>query len=407
MKPKKFSPAHKSNNLAELVCSNSFKSMSHDKASGILKLEMIELDSLIIKSALKAKIPAGGALAVDREKFSNHITNTIKENPFIEFIQEEIKEIPKNLSTPLIIATGPLTSKELSKSIEEFIGEENLSFYDSISPIVSAESLDNKNYFKASRYEENEGDYINCPLNEKEYIAFHNALIKSERIEFHDFEKPKYFEGCLPIEVMAERGIDTLRYGPMKPVGLTNPKTGKRPYAVVQLRKENSHESMWNIVGFQTKMKIKDQKNVFSIIPALRNAEFLRFGSIHRNTYINSPEMILNTLQSKKNPLIFFSGQITGVEGYCESAAMGLIAGLNSSRVLLKQKPIVFPQESALGCLTEYISNNTNKKIEPMNINLGLFNIEKPKKNIEKIKELSKECIIKIKETNQIELDLV
>ena len=407
MKPKKFSPAHKSNNLAELVCSNSFKSMSHDKASGILKLEMIELDSLIIKSALKAKIPAGGALAVDREKFSNHITNTIKENPFIEFIQEEIKEIPKNLSTPLIIATGPLTSKELSKSIEEFIGEENLSFYDSISPIVSAESLDNKNYFKASRYEENEGDYINCPLNEKEYIAFHNALIKSERIEFHDFEKPKYFEGCLPIEVMAERGIDTLRYGPMKPVGLTNPKTGKRPYAVVQLRKENSHESMWNIVGFQTKMKIKDQKNVFSIIPALRNAEFLRFGSIHRNTYINSPEMILNTLQSKKNPLIFFSGQITGVEGYCESAAMGLIAGLNSSRVLLKQKPIVFPQESALGCLTEYISNNTNKKIEPMNINLGLFNIEKPKKNIEKIKELSKKCIIKIKETNQIELDLV
>tara|TARA_Y100001970_G_scaffold115211_2_gene143622 strand:- start:44654 stop:45877 length:1224 start_codon:yes stop_codon:yes gene_type:complete len=407
MKPNKYSPAHKSDNLAELVCSNSFKSISEDKASGILKLEMLELDSLIIKSALRSKIPAGGALAVDREKFSEYVTTNIKNNPLIEIFEEEVLLIPKDLQSPLIIATGPLTSEKFTKSIEEFIGNENLSFYDSISPIVSAESLDNENYFKASRYEDGEGDYINCPLNEKEYNSFYEALINSEKIEFHQFEKPKYFEGCLPIEVMAERGFDTLRFGPMKPVGLLNPKTGKRPFAVIQLRKENSHESMWNIVGFQTKMKIKDQKNVFSIVPALRNAEFLRFGSIHRNTYINSPNTILNTLQSKKNPYIFFAGQITGVEGYSESTAMGLIAGLNSIRVLKKQEPIVFPSTSAIGCLTKYISNSDNKKIDPMNINLGLFEINKPKKNIEKIKKSSKECIIQIKERNQIELDLV
>ena len=407
MKPKKFTPAHKSNNLAELVCSNSLKSTSPEKASGILKLEMQELDSLIIKAAHKSKLPAGGALAVDREQFSNYITNEIRNNPLIEIINEEILSLPKELNSPLIVATGPLTSEGLSRSIEIFIGQENLSFYDSISPIIAYESLSNNHFFRASRYEEKEGDYINCPLDEEEYELFYKTLMNSERIEFHNFEKPNYFEGCLPIEVMAERGVDTLRFGPMKPVGLIDPKTGKRPYSVVQLRKENSHESMWNIVGFQTKMKIKDQKEVLSKIPALKNAEFLRFGSIHRNTYINSPGVISNTLQSNKNPLLFFAGQITGVEGYSESAAMGLVAGINSSRAFKNKKPIVFPTKSALGCLTNYISDTSNKKIQPMNINLGLFDIKKPKKNIDKIKKSSNECILEIKNTNQIELDLV
>ena len=407
MKPNKFSPAHKSKGLAELVCSNSLKAISPEKASGILKLEMLELDSLIINTAYKCKLPAGGALAVDREEFSRIISEKIRNNSLIEVIEEEISSIPEDLSYPLIISSGPLTSKSLSQNIEEFIGEENLSFYDSISPIVSFESLDRNCYFKASRYEESDGDYINCPMNQDEYELFHKALINSEKIEFHDFEKPNYFEGCLPIEIMAERGIDTLRFGPMKPVGLTDPRTNSRPYAVVQLRKENLHESMWNIVGFQTKMKIKDQKEVLSIIPALKNAEFLRFGSIHRNTYINSPGVISQTLQSKKNPLIIFAGQITGVEGYCESSAMGLIAGINSSRIFKKQEPFIFPPESALGCLTKYISDSTNKKIQPMNINLGLFDIEKPKKNIDKIKKSSIQSIIEINRLNQIELDVV
>ena len=407
MKPKKFTPAHNSKELAELVCSNSLKSTSPDKASGILKKEMLQLESLIINSAYSCQLPAGGALAVDRQKFSKEVTREIKNNPLIQVIEEEVLSIEKETTTPTIIATGPLTSSHLSNNIEEFIGKENLSFYDSISPIVSYESLDNDHCFRASRYEENEGDYINCTLNESEYALFHRTLIESEKIEFHKFEKPNYFEGCLPIEVMAERGFETLRFGPMKPVGLTDPKTGKRPFAVVQLRKENSNESMWNLVGFQTKMKIKDQKEALSCIPALKKAEFLRFGSIHRNTYINSPGVILNTLQSQKDPLIFFAGQITGVEGYSESAAMGLIAGINSSRVFRNLEPIVFPIKSALGCLTKYISDSTNKKIQPMNINLGLFDIKKPKKNIEKIKKSSRECINEINMRNQIELDLV
>jgi methylenetetrahydrofolate--tRNA-(uracil-5-)-methyltransferase len=407
MKPRKFTPAHNSKELAELVCSNSLKSTSPDKASGILKKEMLQLDSLIINSAYSCQLPAGGALAVDRQKFSKEVSRKIKNNPLIQVIEEEVLSIEEETTTPTIIATGPLTSSNLSNNIEEFIGKENLSFYDSISPIVSYESLDNHHCFRASRYEENEGDYINCTLNESEYALFHRTLIESEKIEFHKFEKPNYFEGCLPIEVMAERGFETLRFGPMKPVGLTDPKTGKRPFAVVQLRKENSNESMWNLVGFQTKMKIKDQKESLSCIPALKKAEFLRFGSIHRNTYINSPGVILNTLQSQKNPLIFFAGQITGVEGYSESAAMGLIAGINSSRVFKNLEPIVFPIKSALGCLTKYISDSTNKKIQPMNINLGLFDIKKPKKNIEKIKKSSRVCINEINMRNQIELDLV
>jgi methylenetetrahydrofolate--tRNA-(uracil-5-)-methyltransferase len=392
MKPKKYTAAHKTNNLGELVCSNSLKTTSIDKASGILKNEMGNLDSFILSNAYAARLPAGGALAVDRQKFAYNITNQIKNNEYIQIINEEIEEIPEESKNPIIIATGPLTSEKLSSSIRDFIGEEYLSFYDSISPIISKESLDNDYYFQASRYEESEGDYINCPLNESEYKEFYNALIAAEKIEFHEFEKPNYFEGCLPIEVMAERGYDTLRFGPMKPVGLTDPKTKKRPFAVVQLRKEDSYETMWNIVGFQTKMKIGDQKKVLSIIPALRSAEFLRFGSIHRNTYINSPGTISPTLQTLKNPNLFFAGQI---------------AGINASRLYKNKKPIVFPTTSALGCLTEYVTNPKSKKIQPMNINLGLFNVEKPKKNIEAIKSMSNDAINDIIKINQIELDLV
>ena len=341
MKPKKFTPAHKSSNLAELVCSNSLKSDSIDKAAGILKSEMIKLKSLVLEAAYKNKVSAGGALAVDREKFSQYITNKIYNNDYIEVVNEEATEINFKNTNPIIIATGPMTSNSLAEEIENFIGMKSLAFYDSISPIVLYDSLDRSQFFRASRYEDGEGDYINCPLTKVEYVNFIESLNSAEKVNFHKFENPNYFEGCLPIEEMASRGLDTLRFGPMKPVGLTDPKTARRPYAVLQLRKENEAETMWNLVGFQTKMKIGDQKKVFSIIPALKNAEFLRFGSIHRNTYINSPGKIKNTLQSESNKMVFFAGQITGVEGYTESAAMGIVAGINAGRALIK-KPLLF-----------------------------------------------------------------
>lgn len=397
MKPKKYSPAHKSNKMAELVCSNSLKSDSSEKAAGILKNEMKELGSLILEAAYESKVSAGGALAVDREKFSEYITNKIKNNKLIEICNDEVTELPWSTKNQIIVvATGPLTSDSLSKNIEEKVGKRSLAFYDSISPIILYESIDKDKSFRASRYEDGPGDYINCPMNKVEYENFIGELIKSEKINFHDFEKVQYFEGCLPIEVMASRGIDTLRFGPMKPVGLIDPKTNKRPYAVIQLRKENQTESMWNIVGFQTKMKIQEQKRVFSMIPALKNAEFLRFGSIHKNTYLSSPDILNKFLQFRKNKNIFFAGQITGVEGYTESAAMGIIAGINASRLHAGMNLIGFPKNTALGTLLNYISINDKTNFQPMNINLGLFNIEKPKKNIHKIIEDSKSEISKI-----------
>jgi len=393
MKPKKFTPAHKSSNLAELVCSNSLKSDSIDKAAGILKSEMIKLKSLVLEAAYKNKVSAGGALAVDREKFAQYITNKIYNNDYIEVINEEATEINFNNTNLIIIATGPMTSNSLAEEIENFIGMKSLAFYDSISPIVLYDSLDRSQFFKASRYEDGEGDYINCPLTKVEYVNFIESLNSAEKIDFHKFENPNYFEGCLPIEEMASRGLDTLRFGPMKPVGLTDPKTARRPYAVLQLRKENEAETMWNLVGFQTKMKIGDQKKVFSIIPALKNAEFLRFGSIHRNTYINSPGKIKNTLQAESNEKVFFAGQITGVEGYTESAAMGIVAGINAGRAFNKKPLYSFTKFSALGILLDYISNANSKELQPMNINLGLFGIEKPKKNIQIIQNNSKKAI--------------
>jgi len=393
MKPKKFTPAHKSSNLAELVCSNSLKSDSIDKAAGILKNEMVKLKSLVLEAAYENKVSAGGALAVDREKFAQYITNKISKNDYIKVINEEVTEINFSNTNPIIIASGPMTSNSLAKEIENFIGTESLSFYDSISPIILFDSLDKSHFFRASRYEDGEGDYINCPLTKDEYINFIESLNSADKIDFHEFEKVNYFESCLPIEEMASRGLDTLRFGPMKPVGLTDPKTARRPYAVLQLRKENEMETMWNLVGFQTKMRIGDQKKVFGIIPALRNAEFLRFGSIHRNTYINSPGKIKNTLQSENNEMIFFAGQITGVEGYTESAAMGIVAGINAGRAFKKKPLYSFTKFSALGILLDYISKTNSKELQPMNINLGLFGIEKPKKNIEIIQNNSKKAI--------------
>ncbi len=376
MRPEKSSPAHNSNDLGELVCSNSLKSNSLDNASGILKQEMRELGSLIIEAADNTHVPAGKALAVDRIKFAQYITEKIENNPLIELVREEFTEIPDNLDSPLIIASGPLTSESLSESIKQLSNSDHLYFYDSISPIIDAESIDYSIVYRASRYdngEQEEGDYLNCPLNRDQYYGLIDELLSSEKIETRDFEKGIYFESCLPVEVIAERGKDTLRFGPAKPVGLKDPRDGRIPYAVIQLRCENKEASMYNIVGFQTKLKYPEQKRVFRMIPGLENAEFMRFGSIHRNTYINSPKLIEPTLQVKDNDLLFFAGQILGVEGYVESAAMGIIAGINAAKFILNEPMIVPPRETAIGSLIKYITDTEVKNFQPMNINFGLF----------------------------------
>lgn len=379
MRPGVSSPAHNTNELAELVCSNSLKSDSLDNASGILKEEMRRLGSLIIEAADNTRVPAGKALAVDRLKFSDYITEKIEGNPLIEIIREEVKSIESiksEIDGPLIIASGPLTSPSLSESIRELTDSDHLYFYDAISPIIDSESIDYEIAFKASRYEngqDSEGDYLNCPLNEEEYYKLISEIENAEKIETRDFEKGIYFESCLPVEVIVERGRETLRFGPARPVGIKNPKTGESPFAVVQLRAENSGFTMYNIVGFQTKLKYPEQRRVFRMIPGLENAEFLRYGSVHRNTYINSPEVLRPTLQTKSDNDIFFAGQIVGVEGYTESSAMGIIAGLNAGRAVLGMNPIYPPPESSIGSLLRYITDENVKKFQPMNINFGLF----------------------------------
>ncbi len=376
MRPVKISPAHNSGNLGELVCSNSLKSDSLDNASGILKAEMRQLESLIIEAADNNRVPAGKALAVDRIKFAEYITDQIESNPLIDLVREEFEEIPENLDSPLIIASGPLTSESLSESIKKLSDSEHLYFYDSISPIIDSESIDHSIVYKASRYEngdQEEGDYLNCPLNRDQYYELIDELLTSEKIETRDFEKGLYFESCLPVEVIAERGKDTLRFGPAKPVGLKDPRTGKIPYAVVQLRCENKEASMYNIVGFQTKLKYPEQRRVFRMIPGLEKAEFMRYGSMHRNTYINSPKLMRPSLQARNNDMLFFAGQILGVEGYVESSAMGIIAGRNAAKVMKGEPPIVPPRETALGSLIKYITDTQVKSFQPMNINFGLF----------------------------------
>ena len=330
MKPAKKTPAHHTDLFGELVCSNSLKAMRVESAAGLLKEEMRRLDSFLMKCADKCKVPAGGALAVDRDIFSRLVTDGIKSNPNIEVINEEINEIPDNAIT--IVATGPLTSDSLSSEISKMLGD-SLSFFDAAAPIVTAESVDMNYAFCASRYERGDGDdYINCPMNKEEYETFYNELVSAERAPLHDFDvnNPKVYEGCMPVEVMAQRGEGTLRFGPMKPVGLINPRTGHRPWAVLQLRKENSDGTMYNLVGFQTNLKFSEQKRVFSLIPALHNADFVRYGVMHRNTFICSPKVLNSDYSVIENNKLFFAGQITGVEGYMESAASGIIAGINA-----------------------------------------------------------------------------
>jgi len=397
MRPEKTSPAHNSNDLGELVCSNSLKSDSLDNASGILKAEMRQVGSLIIEAADNNRVPAGKALAVDRIKFAEYITNQIENNPLIDLVRGEFEEIPENLDSPLIIASGPLTSESLSESIKKLSDSDHLYFYDSISPIIDSESIDHSIVYKASRYEngdQEEGDYLNCPLNRDQYYGLIDELLTSEKIETRDFEKGLYFESCLPVEVIAERGKDTLRFGPAKPVGLKDPRTGQIPYAVIQLRCENEEASMYNIVGFQTKLKYPEQRRVFKMIPGLENAEFMRYGSMHRNTYINSPKLIRPTLQVKNNDMLFFAGQILGVEGYVESAAMGIIAGINAAKVTLGEHMIEPPRETALGSLIKYITDAEVKSFQPMNINFGLFPAVQGKmKKAEKKKLIAKNAL--------------
>lgn len=373
MKPKKKTPAHHSDLFGELVCSNSLKAARVESAAGLLKEEMRHMNSFLMKCADKCRVPAGGALAVDREIFSQLVTDGIRNNSYIEIINEEITEIPNDAVT--IVASGPLTSDLLAASVQSRFGE-SLSFFDAAAPIVTADSIDMDYAFCASRYGKGDGDdYINCPMNKEEYEVFYEALISAERAPLHDFDvnNPKVYEGCMPVEVMAQRGHDTLRFGPMKPVGLTNPKDGHRPWAVLQLRKENASGSMYNLVGFQTNLKFGEQKRVFSLIPALHNADFVRYGVMHRNTFICSPKLLSPDYSLRENKKLFFAGQITGVEGYMESASSGILAGINACCVLNDEATLVLPKETMIGSLAGYISDNTVEKFQPMGANLGIL----------------------------------
>ena len=370
MKPCKFSPAHSNENLAEIVCSNSFKSNSITNACGLLKEELRRLDSLLIKCADETSVPAGQALAVDREKFSELVTKKIEENENIEVIKEEVQDIPKE--GILIIATGPLTSDKLAEKITDLTGEDKLHFYDAAAPIVTKESIDMNIAFWGDRYGKGDSNYINLPMNQEEYEKFYNELVHAEVVTLHEFEKREIFEGCMPLEVMASRGIDTLRFGPLKPVGFIDPRTNTRPYAIVQLRQDDAEGSLFNLVGFQTNLKFVEQKRVFSLIPGLEHAEFVKYGVMHRNTFINSSKLLDNTYNLKSNNNIYFAGQITGVEGYVESIASGLLAGINAANKLNKEKPLILSEETVIGALTKYISTE-NDKFQPMNANFGIL----------------------------------
>ena len=371
MKPGKKSAAHSSNLPAELVCSNSLKAISMNNASGILKKEMEILGSVVIESAYENKVPAGGALAVDRELFSEYIKNKIISNNLIEYINIEINEIPKDNIT--IIATGPLTSDELALKIKTLSGSDGLYFFDAAAPVISAESINYNKVFIASRYGKGSADYINCPMNRGQYAAFYNFLVSAETTLLKDFEKSSVFEGCMPVEVMAKRGFDTLRFGPMKPVGLPDPITGKDYYAIVQLRSENNENTQYNLVGFQTNLKFGEQKKLLGLIPGLENADIERYGVMHRNTYLKSPGFINKSLQVKDIKNLLFAGQITGVEGYLESASSGILAGINAAKMFNNENLIEFPDETIMGSLANYVSGFTGKDFQPMNANFGIL----------------------------------
>jgi methylenetetrahydrofolate--tRNA-(uracil-5-)-methyltransferase len=390
MRPKEETAAHKTGHLAEIVCSNSLGSNDPLSAPGMLKEEMRQLHSLIIRIADEVRIPAGTALAVDRDQFACKVTQALTEHPNIKILREEIQEIPEDALC--IIATGPLTSPKLSEAIIQFTQSKNLFFFDAISPIVDADSLNTDRTFLASRYEKGTADYVNCPMDEETYNAFYNALIEADRVQPKSFENVPYFEGCLPIEVMADRGRQTLLFGPLKPVGLIDPKTGQRPYAVLQLRPENVHGSCYNLVGFQTKLTYPEQRRIFRMIPGLEQAEFLRCGSIHRNTYINAPILLQDTLQVKKQPRIFFAGQLVGVEGYVEAAASGGIAGINAARILSGRSPVTPPPSTAHGALLHYITTCEPKYFQPINSNFGLYPpLDTPVRDKQKKRQLIQE----------------
>ena len=421
MKPKKFSPAHSNENLAEIVCSNSFKSNAITNACGLLKEELRRLDSLLIKTADENSVPAGQALAVDREKFAEAVTKKIKEIENIEVINEEITEIPKDKI--VIIATGPLTSESLSKQIASLTGQDKLYFFDAAAPIIEKETIDMQIAFWGDRYGKGDSNYINLPMNEQEYKEFYNELVNAEVVTLHNFEKREIFESCMPIEIMAKRGEDTLRYGPLKPVGFTDPRTGKRPYAIVQLRQDNKEGTLFNMVGFQTNLKFGEQKRVFSKIPGLKNAEFVKYGVMHRNTYINSTKLLDETYNLKSNHNIFFAGQITGVEGYVESISSGMVVALNAIKLFEKnvdghvndkikmqnnienslnnetnlEDKVVFSEYTVIGALAKYISTE-NDKFQPMNANFGILpeldgkKIRDKRERYAKLAERSLEC---------------
>ena len=391
MRPVRPTAVHKTDGLAELVCSNSFRGDKLDNAVGLLKEEMRRLGSLVMRAADDARVPAGAALAVDREQFSGHVTRAIASHPLITIRREEMTRIPE-VDGPLIIATGPLTSAPLSAEIARLVGADHLYFYDAVSPIVLAESIDRTRVYRASRWGRNlrtvtagsgagpacgvddgEGDYLNCPFTAEEYARFYEALMAAEKAPLHEFDDPKFFEGCLPIEVMAARGIDTLRFGPMKPVGLPDPRTRREPYAVVQLRQDNLAASHYSLVGFQTQMKWGEQARVLKLIPGLENAEFVRFGMIHRNTYINGPTVLRDTWQVKGRDALFFAGQVSGVEGYVESAASGLIAGRNAAALAQGREPSAPPRTTAIGALGYYVSHAEPKHYQPSNITFGII----------------------------------
>ena len=370
MKPKKMTPAHVSPYFGELVCSNSLRSDELTNAVGLLKAEMRALGSLFLESADRNRVPAGGALAVDREGFARTITEKICSNPDIEIVQEEAAEIPEG---EVVIATGPLSSEAIAEKIRERCGGEGLHFYDAVAPIVTLESVDMDSAFYASRYNKGTADYVNCPMDKEEYLSFVTELASAKEAQMHGFDDGAVFEGCMPVEVMARRGPDTLRYGPLKPVGLTDPRTGRENYAVVQLRKDNAEGTLYNLVGFQTHLTWGEQKRVFSMIPALKNAEFVRYGVMHRNTYLNSPQLLDRYYRLRSEPRISFAGQMTGVEGYVESAASGMLVGLETAARLLGMQPLNFPQETAIGALALYISGGSVGDFQPMNINFGLI----------------------------------
>lgn len=371
MKPQKYTPAHRSPDFAELVCSNSLRAAGLTNAIGLLKEELRVCGSLIMEAADKNRVEAGGALAVDRNGFSSYITEKIKNDPNVEVIEGEVKEIPDGIT---VIATGPLTSDALSEKIAEITGVKQLHFFDAAAPIISAESIDMSVCFYQSRYDKGEAAYINCPMDEERYLAFYNALVTAERAPLHGFEKDmKVFEGCMPVEVMASRGVDTLRYGPLKPVGLTDPRTGSEPYAAVQLRAENRERTMFNLVGFQTNLTFPEQRRVFGMIPGLENAEFFRYGVMHRNTYMDSPGFLGADYGVLSRPGLYFAGQMTGVEGYIESTGSGFVAGVNAARRALGKAPFIFPDTTELGAMAKYISSSEAKDFQPMNANFGII----------------------------------